>query len=103
MNELSIRTTAVEIFAQLCEVRPSAVREFVLQMSKTQQDDVRNCYIIYMNVDTCRYVIYELGVYIIENIYSSCMLKLLKQTRFLFGLLYLGHDVAESNNLSNDM
>ena len=31
------------------------------------------------------------------------MLKLLKQTRFLFGLLYLGHDVAESNNLSNDM
>ena len=56
-----------------------------------------------MNVDTCRYVIYELGVYIIENIYSSCMLKLLKQTRFLFGLLYLGHDVAESNNLSNDM
>ena len=87
MNELSIRTTAVEIFAQLCEVRPSAVREFVLQMSKTQQDDVRNCYIIYMNVDA----------------YSSCMLKLLKQTRFLFGLLYLGHDVAESNNLSNDM
>lgn len=51
MNELSIRTTAVEIFAQLCEVRPSAVREFVLQMSKTQQDDVRNCYIIYMNMD----------------------------------------------------
>lgn len=39
MEEPSIRTTAIEIFAQLCEVRPSAVREFVLQMSKTQQDD----------------------------------------------------------------
>ena len=40
MDEPTIRSTAVEIFAQLCEVRPSAVREFVLQMSKSQQDDV---------------------------------------------------------------
>ena len=40
MEEPTIRSTAVEIFAQLCEVRPSAVREFVLQMSKSQQDDV---------------------------------------------------------------
>jgi hypothetical protein len=40
MDNPVIRSTAVEIFAQLCEVRPSSVREYVLQMSKTQQDDV---------------------------------------------------------------
>lgn len=38
MDDPTIRSIAVEIFSQLCEVRPSAVREYVLQMSK--QDDV---------------------------------------------------------------
>ncbi|XP_028395972.1 serine/threonine-protein phosphatase 4 regulatory subunit 3-like isoform X2 [Dendronephthya gigantea] len=39
MDDPTIRSIAVEIFSQLCEVRPSAVREYVLQMSKSQQDD----------------------------------------------------------------
>jgi hypothetical protein len=40
MDNPTIRSVAVEIFAQLCEVRPSSVREFVLHMAKSQQDDV---------------------------------------------------------------
>ena len=45
MDNPTIRSIAVEIFAQLCEVRPSSVREYVLQMSKTQQDDVSMDYV----------------------------------------------------------